>query len=269
MFRKSWGLPAAGLVVSALAAPAANAAVIFNSLTMTTATYATAKRGTVVDTRSDSKTTTTGTLPFGPKSVTSAASALVKTANVTRIQSNATSTVTASLGSADFGSFDMTTVESVVQSQANSASQPISGQAKAGSFDVGYRFTVIGPKLFTLTFALTDPNFVGSSPVLAALSGPLGGFSNNLPHNSSGSIATMLNSGNYFLHLASGYEAQIGRASQGIGTTTGGSFDHFDFSIASVPEPSTWALLIAGFGVIGFAMRRNRMPVRRMSAARI
>jgi hypothetical protein len=29
---------------------------------------------------------------------------------------------------------------------------------------------------------------------------------------------------------------------------------------AAVPEPSTWGLMLLGFGVIGFAMRRNRQP---------
>ena len=39
------------------------------------------------------------------------------------------------------------------------------------------------------------------------------------------------------------------------GDTTGGA----GYSIVSfVPEPSTWALMLAGFGMVGFAMRRRR-----------
>ena len=34
-------------------------------------------------------------------------------------------------------------------------------------------------------------------------------------------------------------------------------------SPAAVPEPSTWAMLLAGFGFIGAAMRRRRQPVLR------
>ena len=32
----------------------------------------------------------------------------------------------------------------------------------------------------------------------------------------------------------------------------------FEFSLAAVPEPSTWALLIGGFGMVGGALRRRR-----------
>jgi hypothetical protein len=41
-------------------------------------------------------------------------------------------------------------------------------------------------------------------------------------------------------------------------TTTGIAFEFDDFAAAAVPEPATWAMLIAGFGLVGFAMRRQR-----------
>ncbi|MFD1610847.1 PEPxxWA-CTERM sorting domain-containing protein [Sphingomonas tabacisoli] len=49
-------------------------------------------------------------------------------------------------------------------------------------------------------------------------------------------------------------------------TTTGADYtiDHF-VSIADVPEPASWAMMIAGFGLAGAATRRvnNRAPSRR------
>jgi hypothetical protein len=39
----------------------------------------------------------------------------------------------------------------------------------------------------------------------------------------------------------------------------GGNTDTFlDYTIAAVPEPSSWALLIAGFGLTGLMARRRR-----------
>jgi hypothetical protein len=42
----------------------------------------------------------------------------------------------------------------------------------------------------------------------------------------------------------------------GGGTVSGNS----SFYLATVPEPATWAMMLLGFGGIGFAMRRRRRP---------
>ncbi len=47
----------------------------------------------------------------------------------------------------------------------------------------------------------------------------------------------------------------------GQGTSVGAVFDDFKFSFsagAAVPEPATWAMMIAGFGLIGGALRNKR-----------
>lgn len=42
--------------------------------------------------------------------------------------------------------------------------------------------------------------------------------------------------------------------------STGVAFE-FDNIAGTVPEPATWAMLITGFGLVGWAMRRRRLPV--------
>ena len=49
---------------------------------------------------------------------------------------------------------------------------------------------------------------------------------------------------------------------QGVGSvqfaSTSNAFEIDNIAIAPVPEPATWAMMILGFGVVGFAMRRRR-----------
>lgn len=49
----------------------------------------------------------------------------------------------------------------------------------------------------------------------------------------------------------------------GLGTQANGRFNNFtargsgDFTASAVPEPETWAMLLVGFGLVGFARRRQ------------
>jgi len=42
-----------------------------------------------------------------------------------------------------------------------------------------------------------------------------------------------------------------------IGYDFGARSDSFNFEVAPVPEPATWAMLISGFALAGAAMRRR------------
>ena len=44
------------------------------------------------------------------------------------------------------------------------------------------------------------------------------------------------------------------------GTTGGGSYSGTINVAPPVPEPATWAMLLLGFGAVGFTMRRRRRP---------
>lgn len=37
---------------------------------------------------------------------------------------------------------------------------------------------------------------------------------------------------------------------------------NFQFAVAAVPEPGTWAMMLVGFGIIGYGLRRRRQFVR-------
>lgn len=50
-------------------------------------------------------------------------------------------------------------------------------------------------------------------------------------------------------------------AQSAVFNSTGRAFEIDDVSTAAVPEPTIWATLIAGFGLVGFSMRRRRSSV--------
>ncbi|WP_162789213.1 MULTISPECIES: PEPxxWA-CTERM sorting domain-containing protein [Sphingomonas] len=49
-------------------------------------------------------------------------------------------------------------------------------------------------------------------------------------------------------------------------SSTQNAFETDNFAINAVPEPSTWALMLVGFGAVGFSMRRGRRATPRLSA---
>ena len=56
-----------------------------------------------------------------------------------------------------------------------------------------------------------------------------------------------LGAGTYTLHINGSYTGRV--------SSFGG-----DINFAAVPEPATWAMMLLGFGAVGFAMRRRRQP---------
>jgi hypothetical protein len=139
-------------------------------------------------------------------------------------------------------------------------------------------FTVSAPDLlYTETTAFADsflaPILIGTASFGA---GSLAGLLN---FASSGGASATVGEDGFGIFLAEnqlaggafdtfyfGYDDQV----------TGQDDDHDDFIVratllpltTAVPEPGTWALLLAGFGLAGAALRRRRPPAR-LRAARI
>lgn len=70
----------------------------------------------------------------------------------------------------------------------------------------------------------------------------------NTDLNEDYALNTLLESGTYTLTI------------QGTRGTTGSFGGNVAFTAAAVPEPATWAMMLFGFGAVGFAMRRRRQP---------
>ncbi len=122
-----------------------------------------------------------------------------------------------------------------------------------------------GSDNFLFAFLFSSPvsgsNFTGSSP---GGTGNFGTFSSSLLQNVQGTVGAGAAFGAYsisFRALTGGTVA--GRISSfGTGTDNQGPIlDNFSLSIAAVPEPGTWAMMILGFGLIGGALRTRKRAV--------
>jgi len=122
------------------------------------------------------------------------------------------------------------------------------------------------PFIETLTFTNTDPGqyvlslvttFASVDFTSAILTGPSGPINLTIQFNDPTferwtTTEVGLLAGQYTLTIMgnAGADGQMG--------------GHID--IKAVPEPATWAMMLLGFGAIGFAMRRRRTPVLAQAA---
>ncbi len=86
-------------------------------------------------------------------------------------------------------------------------------------------------------------------------------YSAYLDGNDIGSfVQTLSNIGQYQLYIQNYYNYGGYVSQSAVGISSGFRDDLYSFSIESaVPEPMTWALMIAGFGMTGAALRRRRV----------
>ena len=117
-------------------------------------------------------------------------------------------------------------------------------------------FTItVAATTYTLADVLTYTDYVhfgyDTSANTFVTSGNLTGFAGPGYFSSLSAISSGGTAGFYFTALPSGFF-------QEYTTSSNASFDSATFTASNgIPEPASWAMLIAGFGLVGAAMRRR------------
>ena len=105
--------------------------------------------------------------------------------------------------------------------------------------------------LYSITLTTSSPAVDFTSAILSGLGGPY-----NLVEIDDDGTNEFWRLANPITLDASTYTLTINGDNSGAGSL-GGSIT---IRQAAVPEPSTWAMMLLGFGAVGFAMRRRRTP---------
>jgi hypothetical protein len=145
-----------------------------------------------------------------------------------------------------------------------------SGRNPAGAIDRDYFTFTVAPNQY-LTAILLQPgtvpiglSFIGIEsgsqvtldPATTSAAGLLG-----WAHYSLGDVGTdILDNMSIAANGSSGFTPPLGPGTYAVWVqeaSSGTATYSFDFQL-SVPEPSTWAMMLAGFGLMGLALRRKR-----------
>ena len=105
--------------------------------------------------------------------------------------------------------------------------------------------------LYSITLTTSSPAIDFTSAVLTGLGGPA-----NLVEIDDDGVSEFWRLANPVTLGAAQYTLTINGNNSGAGSL-GGSIT----IRPAVPEPATWAMMLIGFGAVGFAMRRRRTPV--------
>lgn len=125
-------------------------------------------------------------------------------------------------------------------------------QLSSPTFMENVVFTNTLAGLYSITLTTSSPAIDFTTAVLSGLGGPY-----NLVKIDDTGIDEFWRLANPVALGASQYTLTINGNNSGAGSL-GGSIT---IRQAAVPEPATWAMMLIGFGAVGFAMRRRQKPV--------
>jgi hypothetical protein len=126
----------------------------------------------------------------------------------------------------------------------------------AGNFSDTFTFTLPTDGLGsgTVTTSVTD---LGSVNDLDFTSVTINGFAADITKTQQGRFEVA------FINNVPIVAGELNRlVVTGVSRGNGAYGGQATFTPAAVPEPATWAMMIMGFGVVGYAMRRRRTAVR-------
>lgn len=140
----------------------------------------------------------------------------------------------------------ITVVNGATQMTLDFAKNPEPSGGFSGSVD--FNNTLSG--LYSIIVGTSTPGATITNVTLAGIMGSTGSFSTIGSSNSLSLLVPSLAAGDYRVSFS-------GNAPANGGVATG----NLTFQPASVPEPATWAMMLVGFGAMGFAARRRRRTV--------
>jgi hypothetical protein len=177
-----------------------------------------------------------------------------------------TTTITVTNSAASAKSGGATTSSSLQLGGADAAATAVSNALNSNTI-YDSDFNAISASAGGNTGTVTFQN-VGSGPANAVTKGPFNVSSNTVSTTLSGDLASFVGTGtstlNYTTYTFTTVQQQGGNLTAQQSTTGNGIFSIFytyDATTSAVPEPATWALMIGGFGLVGYGMRRRGTSV--------